>query len=210
MGRRPSNKPTSFDIAYLAGVSQPTVSRALRGSKSVSAATRQKIEAIAQQLNYTVDRNTSSSNAPRTNTIALLLFEGWASNEWKINAFFMAMLESITRQCADRMLDLLISFQKLDGDWHTRFENSQRADGLILLGNSDDALHNDRLGQLRHSGTPFVHWGAREQGASVSTTDTDDFAAGRLVGESLVEAVIGRIEGQLHIASPSLVLRGSG
>jgi len=29
MGRRPSNKPTSFDIAYLAGVSQPTVSRAL-------------------------------------------------------------------------------------------------------------------------------------------------------------------------------------
>jgi hypothetical protein len=31
MGRRPSNKPTSFDIAYLAGVSQPTVSRGLSG-----------------------------------------------------------------------------------------------------------------------------------------------------------------------------------
>ena len=41
MGRRPTGKPTSFDIAYKAGVSQPTVSRALRGDRSVSKATRQ-------------------------------------------------------------------------------------------------------------------------------------------------------------------------
>src|SRR3546814_6877791 len=59
MGRQPSAKPTSFDIAYLAGVSQPTVSRALRGSKSVSAATRANIERIARELNYTVDKNAS-------------------------------------------------------------------------------------------------------------------------------------------------------
>ena len=57
MGRKPSNKPTSFDIAYRAGVSQPTVSRALRGSRSVSPATRERIEAIARELNYTVDKN---------------------------------------------------------------------------------------------------------------------------------------------------------
>ena len=74
MGRRPSNKPTSFDIAYLAGVSQPTVSRALRGSKSVSLATRQKIEAIARQLGYTVDKNASSLRSQRSNTLALLFF----------------------------------------------------------------------------------------------------------------------------------------
>ncbi|WP_374531919.1 LacI family DNA-binding transcriptional regulator, partial [Novosphingobium sp.] len=60
MGRKRSNKPTSFDIAFMAGVSQPTVSRALRGSKSVSLATRQRIEAIARDLNYSVDKNASS------------------------------------------------------------------------------------------------------------------------------------------------------
>ena len=55
MGRTPTGRPTSFDIAYRAGVSQPTVSRALRGDKSVSQATREKIERIARELNYAVD-----------------------------------------------------------------------------------------------------------------------------------------------------------
>ena len=67
-------KPTSFDIAQMAGVSQPTVSRALRGSPSVSAATRARIEAIAKTLNYTVDRAASNLRSGQTRTLALLLF----------------------------------------------------------------------------------------------------------------------------------------
>ena len=54
-----SYRPTSFDIAQRAGVSQPTVSRALRGHPSVSEATRKRIAAIAAQLNYAVDHNAS-------------------------------------------------------------------------------------------------------------------------------------------------------
>ncbi|MQH18797.1 LacI family transcriptional regulator, partial [Escherichia coli] len=55
-----AKRPTSFDIAQLAGVSQPTVSRALRGVKSVNAQTRARIEAIAHSLHYAVDKHASS------------------------------------------------------------------------------------------------------------------------------------------------------
>ena len=68
-------KPTSFDIAFLAGVSQPTVSRALRGSPVVSLETRKRIEEIARQLNYRVDKNASNLRSQHSNTLALLLFE---------------------------------------------------------------------------------------------------------------------------------------
>lgn len=68
-------KPTSFDIAYRAGVSQSTVSRALRDSPLVNLETRQKVQAIAKELNYKVDKNARNLRSQQTNTIALLLCE---------------------------------------------------------------------------------------------------------------------------------------
>jgi len=40
------DKATSFDIAYRAGVSQSTVSRALRNSPLVNEETRQKVQSL--------------------------------------------------------------------------------------------------------------------------------------------------------------------
>lgn len=186
MGRRPSNKPTSFDIAYRAGVSQPTVSRALRGSRAVSEATRARIEAIARELNYSVDKNASSLRSQRANTIALLFFEEETPDDSKINPFFLAMLGSITRQCAHRGMDLLISFQKMEDDWHVRYQDSHRADGLILLGYGDYTLYESRLTQLVERGTHFVRWGSVDEDNIGATVGSDNFGAGRMAGEHLI------------------------
>ncbi|MGB3377198.1 MAG: LacI family DNA-binding transcriptional regulator [Allopontixanthobacter sediminis] len=186
MGRLPTGKPTSFDIAYLAGVSQPTVSRALRGDKSVSAATREKIEQIARELNYTVDKNASSLRSQRSNTLALLLFEDPTPDQSMINPFFLAMLGSITRHCATCGLDLLISFQRMEDDWHVRYQDSHRADGLILLGYGDYALYESRLEQLVRQGTHFVRWGSVGDDNIGATVGSDNFGAGRLAGEHLI------------------------
>ena len=186
MGRAPSGKPTSFDIAYLAGVSQPTVSRALRGDRSVSQQTRERIEKIARELNYTVDKNASSLRSQRSNTIALLFFEDATSDESNINPFFLAMLGSITRACANHGLDLLISFQRMEDDWHVRYQDSNRADGLILLGYGDYAIYSTRIAQLVKQGTHFARWGSVRSDTSGATIGSDNLGAGRLAGEHLL------------------------
>lgn len=187
MGRHQTGRPTSFDIAYRAGVSQPTVSRALRGDKSVSEATRMRIEAIARELHYVVDRNASSLRSQRSNTIALLFFEDHSDDENNINPFFLAMLGSITRACATRGLDLLISFQQMGDDWHMQYQDSHRADGLILLGYGDYTSYEPKLRQLAEQGTHFVRWGSVGSENIGPTVGSNNFGAGELAGAHLLE-----------------------
>jgi DNA-binding LacI/PurR family transcriptional regulator len=179
-------KPTSMDIAYLAGVSQPTVSRALRGSPMVSEETRRRIESIAQQLNYKVDKNASNLRCQHSNTLALLLFEDPTPDDSQINPFFLAMLGSITRACAQRGYDLLVSFQQQSGNWHVDFEDSRKADGIILLGYGDFLQYRVRLEQLVRQGTHFVRWGAVLEGQPGLSVGCDNFYGGREATQHLL------------------------
>lgn len=179
-------KPTSLDIAHLAGVSQPTVSRALRGSPAVNEETRRRILAIAEQLNYKVDKNASNLRARQSGTLALLFFEDPAPDESMINPFFHSMLGSITRACARHGYDLLVSFQQFSLDWHADFEDSHKADGLILLGYGDYLQARTRLEQLVAHGTHFVRWGAALPGQPGVSIGCDNFHGGLDMGRHLV------------------------
>ncbi len=153
------NKATSIDIAHLAGVSQPTVSRALRDSPLVSLETRRRVQKIARELNYKVDVNARNLRSQRTNTIALLLFEDKGEGEAFINPFFLSMLGSITRASANHGYDLLISFQQLSDDWNAEYEDANKADGIIFLGYGDYSSYIDRISKLDREGAHFVTWG---------------------------------------------------
>lgn len=181
------DKPTSFDIAALAGVSQPTVSRALRGDRTVSAATRLRIEAIAAQLNYKVDKNASALRRGSTSTLALLFFEDPAPDGSRINPFFLSMLGSILHTCGARGYDLLTSFQQLSADWHVDYEDSRKADGLILLGYGDFDAYSRRLDQLVAQGTHFVRWGSPDPAHPGTVIGCDNLAGGRDAGRHLIE-----------------------
>lgn len=171
-------KPTSFDIAHLAGVSQPTVSRALRGGAGVNAATRLRIEAIAKQLNYRVDKAASNLRSRHSQTLALLFFEDPTPDDSLINPFFLAMLGSIIRTCAEHDHDLLISFQQLSSDWHNDYEDSRKADGIILLGYGDYELYRSRLEALERQGTHFVRWGSVQSEVGGLTVGCDNHGGG--------------------------------
>ena len=179
-------KATSVDIAYHAGVSQATVSRVLRGSPLVNAETRQRVLDAVQALNYKVDRRASSLRTQRAGTLALLLFEDPTEDESHINPFFLSMLGSITRACARNGHDLLVSFQQLSDDWHADYEDSMKADGLILLGYGDYVDYRPKLEKLVAQGTHFVRWGAVLAGQPGVSIGCDNFAGGRMVAEHLV------------------------
>src|SRR3546814_20231295 len=70
------------------------------------------------------------------------------SDESMINPFFLSMLGSITRQCALKGYDLLISFQQMHNDWHVTYQDSHRSDGIILLGYGDYQPYRTTLEHL--------------------------------------------------------------
>jgi len=154
-----AKRPTSFDIAELAGVSQSTVSRALRRDSMVSEDTRLKVEQAARALNYKVDVNARNLRSQRTNTLALLLYEDPGASESLINPFFLSILGSVTRACAKRGYDLLISFQQSSNDWHADYAASKRADGIIFLGYGDYTSYLDKIASLDEAGIEYITWG---------------------------------------------------
>src|SRR6478752_3162162 len=64
---------TSRDVARLAGVSQPTVSRALRDDPRVSEETKQRVREAAALLNYVPSDVGRALSSGRTHRIGLLV-----------------------------------------------------------------------------------------------------------------------------------------
>ncbi|WAJ71348.1 LacI family DNA-binding transcriptional regulator [Catenovulum adriaticum] len=180
-------KATSFDIAYKAGVSQSTVSRALRNSPLVNEETRHKIHAIAKELNYKVDKNASNLRSQHTGTLALLLFEDPTMDDSLINPFFLSMLGSITRAAAKKGYDLLISFQQLSDDWHADYEDASKADGIILLGYGDYLDYEEKLEKLYEQGTHFVRYGSVAENQPGVSFGCDNYQGGYMATQHLIK-----------------------
>lgn len=170
-------RPTSFDIAALAGVSQPTVSRALSGNPAVSEQTRKRVLEAAERLNYKVDKNASGLRRQQSKTLALLFFEEWPDGAL-INPFYLSMVGPMVRRCAEHGYDLLISFQQLSSDWHVDYEDCRKADGIILLGYGDYLEYRPRLEQLVARGAHFVRWGTGGDGQIGATVSSDNEQGG--------------------------------
>ena len=205
-------KPTSFDIAYRAGVSQSTVSRALRDSPLVNLETRLKVQAIAKELNYKVDKNARSLRSQETKTIALLLCEDHGTGDSLINPFFLSMLGSITRATAKRGYDLLISFQQFSDDWHADYEDANRADGIIFLGYGDYESFVKKLTYLTEVGAHFIVWGPVLEGQPGVSIGCENFNGAFMATEHLIKLGRKKIAflGDVSEHSPEFELRYQG
>ncbi len=152
-------RPTSFDIAALAGVSQATVSRALSRTYPVSEEVRKRVFDAAAQLNYTVDINARKLRSKKINTIAVLVSEDLDSEDSRINPFFLPLISSILDYAGEKGVDVLVSLQKQSGNWGVDYGFSRRADGIIFLGYRDFETYKQKVEVLRQVGEPWVVFG---------------------------------------------------
>ncbi|MGB3724981.1 MAG: LacI family DNA-binding transcriptional regulator [Glaciecola sp.] len=206
------SKSTSFDIAHMAGVSQSTVSRALNDSSLVNPETRERVKRIAAELNYKVDKNASNLRKQQSSTLALLLFEDPTSDDSSINPFFISMLGSITKATAVAGYDLLVSFQNLGDDWHAVYEDSNKADGLILLGYGSFTDYEYKLTQLEEQQTRFLRWGAPDDNHPGISIGSDNYQGGVMITKHLLTLGHRRFAfiGECGIGAPELKARYEG
>ena len=204
--------PNSLDVAHLAGVSQSTVSRALRADPMVSAYTRQRVLEVARQLNYHVDKNASSLRRRNSGTLALLFFEDPTADDSAINPFFHSMLGSIIRACSKHGYDLLVSFQDLLRDCHADYEDSHKADGIILLGYGDYVVHRSGLQPLIERGAHLVRWGPVLADGPGLSVGCENAFGGRQATEHLLRLGRRRIAflGEVTPSSPEMLERYEG
>ena len=145
---------------------------------SVSEETRARVLAAAEQLNYKVDKNASGLRPQHSRTLAVLFFEEAVAEGALINPFYLSMLGPMVRCARDTGYDLLISFQQLSSDWHVDYEDSRKADGIILLGYGDYLEYWPKLEALIERGTHFVRWGSAGEGALGATVSSDNEQGG--------------------------------
>ena len=203
------DKVTSLDIAALAGVSQSTVSRALRESPLVNDRTRRRIQRIAREYNYRVDSSASNLRSQHSRTIAMLVHQE-SGMDSDINPFFVSMLASITRAAETRNYDVLLSFQQLSKNWIVDYENTNKAEGIILLGYGGytDYIRKIQLLDNAH----VLTWGPVIDGQPGHFVGCDNRSGGYIATHHLVELGHTRIAflGDISADCPEFQERYSG
>ena len=179
---------TSFDVAAEAGVSQSTVSRALAGDPVVSEATRARVAEAAAKLNYHVDENAARLRTGRTGTLAVVVICRPDEDRKDLNPFTYSLLGTICAAASARGFETLVSFQDSPGNLSGRYEEQRKADGLIVIGTTQNEAAWDYYRELGASGMHWVCWGSpydelewirsdNHQGAALATQHLLDAGA---------------------------------
>lgn len=116
---------TSFDVAALAGVSQPTVSRALRNLPGVSTDTRRRVMAAASKLSYVASDSGRILSTQRTQRVAVVSAE-------LTNPYYPELVEPMRERLHDRGYRMAIVASTGDDALDVEVLADGSYDGVIL------------------------------------------------------------------------------
>lgn len=162
------------DVARLAGVSQPTVSRVLNNTSTpiaVSEATREKVLKAVAELGYRPNMTARSLRTQHTQMIALLIAD-------ISNGFYHPIARAVQEVAREHDYDLLIADSDHDYENEKHFCEAvirRPVDGVIAVPIHLDENDLDRLTTLAR--TPVVALGQHVQHPAVDVVGVDDQAA---------------------------------
>jgi len=182
------NEKTGFsslgELASAAGVSVSTVSRALAGNPVINKKTRERIVELARAHDFQPNQLARNLRLKRTQAIGVILPLGHETDQHLSDPFFLALLGSLADELTERGYDLLLSrVIPTDDRWLDRLVDSGRMDGVIIIGQSDQAEVLDRVaGRYK----PMVVWGGRFQNQKHCSVGSDNILGGMLATEHLI------------------------
>lgn len=166
---------TSHDVARLAGVSQPTVSRALRNHPRVPESTRAKVRSAAKALGYIPSQLGRSLSTQATMRIAMV-----ADLE---NLIYPALLGVVHDQLADCGYGTVLIAGNSDGVEGYEALLDRSVDGVIL---STSKLQSKLPLELDHRGVPFVYLNRTHESLEHDSSTADDRGGSVEVAEFLL------------------------
>jgi DNA-binding LacI/PurR family transcriptional regulator len=196
------------DIARLAGVSVSTVSRALAGSSLVPTAKREEILAIAQAQGYVINEQARNLRLKKTRTIGVVIPLGHEVGQLISDPFFIELFGRLADEITARDYNVLLSkVAKPEPGWLDRLIQSQRTDGLIVIGQSDqhEALNNTARTHL-----PLVVWGAHMPNQIYCSVGSDNIGGGYTAVRHLIRQGRRRIAFLGMADVPEVSLRREG
>lgn len=182
-------RPTSYDVAQRAGVSQSAVSRCFRPGGSIAAATRQRVLQAAGELGYHPNAMASGLITKRTGLVAVLI-----SN--LTNLYYPEVLAELTRRLSEAGSRVLLFALQAESDVDATLVQvwRYRVDGAIVAARLSPAQLRDFA---RHR-VPVVLYNRFGEGEHVASVCCDSVAGENLLCERLVRAgheVFGMISG---------------
>ena len=182
---RKKHLTTMDEIARLAKVSKPTVSRAFTDSPLVKSETKDRILAIARRHGYAVNSNSQKLRTNRTRTVAVVMHVPRQSNVHTSTPFYLQLLNDVARGLWMRRYDLLLCSPEPDDAYsYEILISSKRADGIIFLG---QGAGDQWLNDLARTRVPFVVWGAVDPHFSYCAVGSDNRKGGELAGKRISE-----------------------
>jgi DNA-binding LacI/PurR family transcriptional regulator len=150
----------------------------------ISEKTRTRIQALAAEHDFRPNAMARNLRIQRTGAIGVLIPLGHEKGQHISDPFFITMLGHLADELTERGYDLMLSrVIPSDSKWLERVIGSGRVDGVIIIGQSDQAENLDSVAKKYR---PMVVWGGYQSGQQYCSVGSDNHLGGRLATEHLL------------------------